>query len=160
MRYVTRLTTPVGEMWLVQEGEALVALRLPGEAAPEGELRETPLLKEAAAQIKDYFAGLRATFDLPLKPEGTEFRKAVWDALQKIPAGKTASYGEIARTIGKPKASRAVGSANHFNPLPLIIPCHRVIGSGGNMVGYGGGLELKRKLLDLESQFYRGQGDC
>jgi methylated-DNA-[protein]-cysteine S-methyltransferase len=156
MRYAMRVDTPVGEMWLVQEGDALTELRLPGDALPEGELKETPLLKEAASQLAEYFAGKRAAFDLPLKPEGTEFRRTVWAALIEIPAGRTASYGDIARAIGKPKASRAVGSANHFNPLPVFIPCHRVIGSGGSLVGYGGGLDLKQKLLELEEKFYKG----
>jgi methylated-DNA-[protein]-cysteine S-methyltransferase len=157
MRYVMRVDTPVGEMWLAQDGDALVELRLPGDAAPEGEPRETPLLKEAASQLGEYFAGRRASFDLPLKPEGTGFRRAVWAALIEIPAGKTASYGDIARAIGKPKASRAVGSANHANPLPVFIPCHRVIGSGGSLVGYGGGLDMKQKLLALEAQYYKGE---
>lgn len=155
MRYVSRLTTPVGEIRLAEEDGALVALRLPGEAAPEGEIRETPLLLEAAAQILAYFDGKRASFDLPLRPDGTAFRRAVWGALQKIPAGETRSYGDIARAVGKPGAARAVGSANHANPLPILIPCHRVIGANGTMVGYGGGLPLKEKLLALEVRFYR-----
>ncbi len=156
MRYVMRVDSPVGELWLVQDGDALTELKLPGDAAPEGEPGETPLLREAALQLAEYFEGRRAAFDLPLKPEGTGFRQAVWAALLKIPAGKTASYGDIARAIGKPKASRAVGSANHANPLPVFIPCHRVIGSGGALVGYGGGLDLKEKLLELEAKYYKG----
>lgn len=159
MRYVLRVDLPVGEMWLVQDGDALVELRLPGDAAPEGEHAETPLLREAALQLAEYFEGKRALFGLPLKPEGTEFRRAVWAALLDIPAGRTASYGDIALAIGKPQASRAVGSANHANPLPVFIPCHRVIGSGGALVGYGGGLDLKQKLLELEARYYKGQGD-
>ena len=154
MRNVLRVDTPVGEMWLVQEGDALVELKLPGEALPEGEMAETPLLRKAAAQLAEYFAGKRAAFDLPLAPEGTPFRRAVWAALMEIPAGRTASYGDIARAIGKPNAFRAVGSANHVNPLPVFIPCHRVIGSGGALVGYGGGLDLKGKLLALEARYY------
>lgn len=159
MRYVLRMDSPVGEMWLVQDGDALTELRLPGDAAPEGEHAETPLLREAALQLAEYFEGKRAVFDLPLKPEGTEFRRAVWAALLDIPAGSTASYGDIALAIGKPKASRAVGSANHANPLPVFIPCHRVIGSGGALVGYGGGLDLKQKLLELEAKYYKGEGE-
>lgn len=155
MRYVMRVDTPVGEMRLVQVGDALVELRLPGQTAPEGELEETPLLREAASQLAEYFAGRRAAFNLPLKPEGTQFRRAVWAALRDIPAGRTASYGDIARAIGKPGASRAVGSANHANPLPVLIPCHRVIGSRGALVGYGGGLDLKKKLLALEAMAYK-----
>ena len=157
MAYVMRVETPVGVMWLRQDRDALTGLRLPGEAAPEGELRETPLLRDAARQLTEYFDGGRADFDLPLRPEGTEFQRLVWAALEKIPAGETASYGEIARTVGRPRASRAVGSANHRNPLPVFIPCHRVIGAGGKLVGYGGGLDLKQKLLDHEAERYRNR---
>lgn len=157
MKTVMRVETPVGEMWLAQQGDALAELRLPGERAPEGEIGQTPLLLEAARQLREYFEGARAAFELPLNPEGTAFQKAVWAELMKIPAGETRTYGDIARAIKKPNASRAVGSANHHNPLPVVIPCHRVIGSGGALVGYGGGLPLKRELLELEERFYRGQ---
>lgn len=157
MKTVMRVETPVGEMWLAQQGDALAELRLPGERAPEGEIGQTPLLMEAARQLREYFEGARAAFELPLNPEGTAFQKAVWAELMKIPAGETRTYGDIARAIKKPNASRAVGSANHHNPLPVFIPCHRVIGSGGALVGYGGGLPLKRELLELEERFYRGQ---
>lgn len=157
MKTVMRVETPVGEMWLAQQGDALAELRLPGERAPEGEIGQTPLLLEAARQLREYFEGTRAAFELPLNPEGTAFQKAVWAELMKIPAGETRTYGDIARAIKKPNASRAVGSANHHNPLPVFIPCHRVIGSGGALVGYGGGLPLKRELLELEERFYRGQ---
>jgi len=157
MKTVMRVETPVGEMWLAQQGDALAELRLPGERAPEGEIGQTPLLLEAARQLREYFEGARAAFELPLNPEGTAFQKAVWAELMKIPAGETRTYGDLARAIGKPNASRAVGSANHHNPLPVVIPCHRVIGSGGALVGYGGGLPLKRELLELEQRFYRGQ---
>ena len=156
MRYIMRVDTPVGAMWLVEDGDALTGLRLPAEDAPQGEEKETPLLRKAASQLDEYFQGKRAVFDLPLKPEGTQFRRSVWAALLKIPAGKTVSYRDIARAIGKPNASRAVGSANHNNPLPVFIPCHRVIGSGGALVGYGGGVDLKEKLLALEVKYYRG----
>ena len=157
MKTVMRVETPVGETWLAQPGAALAELRLPGERAPEGEIGQTPLLLEAARQLREYFEGTRAAFELPLNPEGTAFQKAVWAELMKIPAGETRTYGDIARAIKKPNASRAVGSANHHNPLPVFIPCHRVIGSGGALVGYGGGLPLKRELLELEERFYRGQ---
>ncbi len=158
MRSVMRLETPVGAIWLSEEDGALSALRLPGEGAPEGEMRQTPLLREAAAQLGDYFAGRRARFDLPLAPRGTAFERAVWAALLEIPAGETATYGGVARAVGRPKAARAVGAANHKNPLPILIPCHRVIGAGGKMVGYGGGLPLKEALLGLEARHYLGQG--
>jgi methylated-DNA-[protein]-cysteine S-methyltransferase len=111
---------------------------------------ETPLIKKAAEQLAEYFAGKRAEFDLPLVPAGTEFQLSVWRALQTIPFGETRSYGEIAAQIGNPKACRAVGMANNRNPIAIVIPCHRVIGSDGSLTGYGGGLGIKQYLLDLE----------
>lgn len=103
-----------------------------------------------AAQLKAYFAGERTTFDVPLKLDGTPFQRRVWDALQTIPYGETVSYGELAKEIGSPSASRAVGLANGRNPVGIVVPCHRVVGSGGGLTGYGGGLERKRYLLDFE----------
>jgi methylated-DNA-[protein]-cysteine S-methyltransferase len=111
---------------------------------------ETPLIKKAAGQIEEYLSGKRKKFSLPLALSGTEFQMAVWKALQTIPYGETRSYGEIAVQIGKPKAARAVGMANHNNPVSIIVPCHRVIGHNGKLVGYGAGLPLKQYLLDLE----------
>jgi methylated-DNA-[protein]-cysteine S-methyltransferase len=111
---------------------------------------ETPLIQKAAAQIKEYFEGKRTQFKLPLAPHGTEFQLAVWRALQDIPYGETRSYKEIAAAIGRPKAVRAVGMANNRNPISIIVPCHRVIGHDGKLVGYGGGLPLKKYLLELE----------
>ena len=111
---------------------------------------ETPLIQKAAAQIKEYFEGGRKQFKLPIVMHGTEFQMAVWQALQKIPYGGTRSYGEIAASIGRPKAVRAVGMANNRNPISIIVPCHRVIGHDGKLVGYGGGLPLKQYLLELE----------
>jgi methylated-DNA-[protein]-cysteine S-methyltransferase len=105
-------------------------------------------------QLDAYFAGRLRVFELPLAPQGTEFQRTVWDALLRIPYGETTSYGALARSLGKPEASRAVGLANGRNPIPIVIPCHRVIGSGGSLTGYGGGLDLKRRLLALE----RGPG--
>ena len=107
---------------------------------------------EARKQLNDYFDGSRKEFDLPLKPTGTEFQRAVLDELQKIPYGTTASYGDIAKRIGRPKAVRAVGAANGRNPLPIIIPCHRVVGSTGDLTGFGGGLPTKEALLRLEME--------
>lgn len=109
-----------------------------------------PLLKQAVQELDEYFCGERQEFTLPLAPQGTPFQHLVWDALQKIPYGTTCSYGEIAAAIGNPKASRAVGMANNRNPLPILVPCHRVIGADGKLVGYAGGLDIKRKLLALE----------
>jgi len=114
------------------------------------EKKETPLIKKAANQIDEYFNGKRKIFDLPLVLHGTDFQVSVWKALQKIPYGKTRSYGEIAAAIGNPKASRAVGMANNRNPISIIVPCHRVIGSNGSLTGYAGGLEVKKRLLELE----------
>ena len=111
---------------------------------------ETPLIKKTAKQLEQYFAGSRRQFSLPLALKGTEFQKAVWEALQAIPYGKTRSYSDIAVTIGNPKAVRAVGMANHNNPIAIIVPCHRVIGKNGSLTGYASGIENKRLLLNLE----------
>jgi methylated-DNA-[protein]-cysteine S-methyltransferase len=110
-----------------------------------------PVLKEAAGQLAAYFGGELKAFDLPLAPEGTPFQRSVWDALLTIPYGETRSYLQMAILIGAPKAVRAVGAANGQNPIPIVIPCHRVIGSNGKLTGFGGGLPLKRQLLDLEA---------
>jgi len=113
---------------------------------------ETALIKKAAGQLEEYFAGKRKVFSLPLALNGTEFQKSVWRALQTIPYGETRSYKEIAVLTGSPKAYRAVGLANNRNPIAIIVPCHRVIGSNGDLVGFGGGLPLKKQLLDLEKR--------
>ena len=146
-----RFETPFGPMAL--EGEAaLTRLWLPGTLPdPDGRGEETPLLRAAREALLAYFAGERRDFDLPLAPAGTDFQRAVWDALRAIPYGQTRTYGEIAAAVGRPKAVRAVGQANHVNPLPIFIPCHRVVGKGGALTGYAGGLDLKRALLALES---------
>lgn len=116
----------------------------------EATTEETPLIREAASQLEAFLEGKQKAFDLPLAPQGTAFQKEVWHALLSIPYGETRSYGQIAAQIGRPKACRAVGMANHHNPISILIPCHRVIGAQGDLVGYGGGLELKEKLLNLE----------
>lgn len=115
-------------------------------------VNETVLLKRANKQLQEYFSGKRKIFDLPLAPSGTEFQQKVWSSLQKIPYGKTNSYKEIAESIGNIKAARAVGMANNKNPILILIPCHRVIGANGKLVGYAGGLEVKEKLLKIEKQ--------
>ncbi|WP_271712404.1 methylated-DNA--[protein]-cysteine S-methyltransferase [Anaeromicropila herbilytica] len=115
------------------------------------EKRETPIIQEAYQQLLEYFSGTRTKFELSISPEGTEFQKKVWNALRDIPYGETRSYKEIATFIGNEKASRAVGNANNKNPIPIIIPCHRVIGANGKLVGYAGGLDKKKKLLDIEA---------
>ena len=115
-------------------------------------ISETPLLTEAAKQLLEYFSGNRTSFDLPLAPSGTEFQQKVWQALQTIPYGETWSYKKVAEAIGNPKASRAVGMANNKNPIAIMIPCHRVIGANGKLVGYAGGLDIKSTLLELETR--------
>ncbi|MGN1033111.1 MAG: methylated-DNA--[protein]-cysteine S-methyltransferase, partial [Intestinibacter sp.] len=113
-------------------------------------VQESCLIKEAYVQLKEYIEGQRKQFDLPLNPKGTEFQKRVWRELTKIPYGETRSYKDIAIAVGNEKASRAVGMANNKNPIPIVIPCHRVVGSNKKLVGYAGGLDLKERLLNLE----------
>ena len=155
-RYAMAVETPYGLMALVQRGEWLTELRFGGELYERETLRETRLLHTAAEQLAAYFAGKRTAFDLPLAPLGTAFQAAVWRALVAgVPYGQTVTYGELARRAGSPAGARAVGMANHANPLPIVIPCHRVIGTGGRLVGYGGGLPLKTSLLRLEGAAFR-----
>ena len=151
MRYST-LTTPIGELLLTADDDgALTAVHLPNRHGDtDGWERDDALLEPARRQLTEYFAGERTAFDLPLRPTGAPFQLRVWEALQRIPYGETASYGEIARELGHPTASRAVGAANGRNPIAIVVPCHRVIGADGSLTGYGGGLECKRALLDLE----------
>ena len=155
-------STPIGQLLIVSDGEALTEVRFVNE--PEGEVAakevETlssparsagPLLTAVRDQLDAYFSGHSKEFDLPIRPDGTPFQKRVWAALQEIPYGKTVSYGELSQRLGDPEAIRAVGAANGQNPIPIIIPCHRVIGADGSLVGYGGGLARKRALLELET---------
>lgn len=125
----------------------------PGEYLTE----ETPLLKEAANQLKEYLTGKRTAFDLPLHPEGTPFARSCWNALLTIPYGETRTYGEQAALTGNPKAARAVGRANGLNPISIFIPCHRIIGANGSLTGFAGGLEMKKRLLDLEKETVRNE---
>ena len=141
-----QMSTPVGTITIIEQGGAITGISFGGC----GEEEKTELLSEAKRQLSEYFAGTRRTFDLPLNPSGTPFQKEVWRALTEIPYGETRSYAEIARAIGRDKAFRAVGMANHNNPILIIIPCHRVIGADGSLTGYGGGLDKKRFLLRLE----------
>jgi methylated-DNA-[protein]-cysteine S-methyltransferase len=140
--------SPVGPLHLVQSRGALVALHLNARPGPEN--LDDPVLAAATTQLREYFAGTRTSFELPLAMHGNEFEQRVWAALRAIPYGETASYGEIAEQIGAPGAARAVGVANARNPIAIIVPCHRVIGANGKLVGFGGGLPMKRALLDLE----------
>lgn len=154
--YYCYLDTPIGELLLAGEEGALSMIGFPKGSMrrePEADwiFNEKPLAK-ACTQLNEYFAGRRKEFDLPLKLNGTEFQVSVLEALQDIPYGQTTSYGEIAKRIGRPKAVRAVGAANGRNPIPIVVPCHRVIGSTGDLTGFGGGLDTKEALLRLEAE--------
>jgi methylated-DNA-[protein]-cysteine S-methyltransferase len=147
----TSMETPVGRLWLVGSDAGLSGVLWPGsppEGVPDG---GHPVLEAARAQLEEYFAGERRSFDLPLDLHGTEFQRRAWLALADIPYGETRSYGEQARLLGVPRAARAVGAANGRNPVSIVLPCHRVIGAGGGLTGFGGGLAVKRALLELEA---------
>jgi len=148
--------SPIGRILLAGDGDSLTLLGFPsGSMARRHEkdwVEDKKPFKEVIKQLKQYFKGELEEFDLPLAPMGTNFQQSVWQALTEIPYGETWSYGQLAKHIGRPKASRAVGAANGVNPIPIIVPCHRVIGSSGKLTGFGGGLETKAFLLDLESK--------
>lgn len=144
--------TPIGRVGIAEENDSLTQMTFRTEPPVGAVLEETPLILRCKQALDEYFAGKRKAFDLPLCPKGTEFQKKVWAALCEIPYGETRTYGEIAAAVGNPKAARAVGMANNRNPISVIVPCHRVIGSGGKLVGYGGGLDKKEFLLDLERE--------
>ena len=147
------IATPVGHLLLCCDGEAIVGVSF--AEPPETEEAEWPecgLLKRCKDEITLYFEGKLRDFAVPLKPEGTDFRKKCWEALRTIPYGKTIAYKELAVMVNNPKASRAVGQANHRNPIAIIVPCHRVIGAGGKLTGFGGGLEKKQFLLEHEQK--------
>lgn len=147
---VQPLDTPIGVIHLAVDDDELVELQLPNHPAPDGTRGKHPVLTAAAKQLREYFAGKRSDFDLPLAPRGTEFQERVWKQLLRIRHGETCSYADVARAIGAPTASRAVGAANGKNPIAIIIPCHRVIGASGSLTGYGGGMPTKRWLLEHE----------
>lgn len=152
MIFTKKFSSALGEFTLSEEAGALILCHL-GDEMPEklmGEMRDTPLLLRAERELKEYLGGERRAFSLPLRPQGTPFQLAVWQALREIPYGDTRSYGEIAARIGNPRACRAVGMANHRNPLLIFIPCHRVIGASGQLTGFGAGISVKEKLLKLE----------
>jgi methylated-DNA-[protein]-cysteine S-methyltransferase len=154
--WFAELNSPLGKLTLESDGEALTRIRLPEEKweadSKTERIRKPELFAEAAAQLGAFFKGELSKFDLKLNPRGTDFQKMVWGLLCEIPRGQTITYGELAQRAGNPKASRAVGAANGKNPLPIIIPCHRVIGSNGKLTGYAGGVEAKKTLLDLEGE--------
>ena len=146
------LQSPIGNIIISEENENIVELNIDNEKKINIKESQTPLLIETAKQLEEYFLGKRKQFDIPLKPKGTEFMQKVWNELKNIPYGETRTYKDIAISIGNEKASRAVGMANNKNPIPIIIPCHRVIGSNKSLVGYALGLGVKEYLLNLEKQ--------
>jgi methylated-DNA-[protein]-cysteine S-methyltransferase len=162
----TFLPTPIGKLLVARNESAAITeihfekpARLVGDVSTartervrDGWRRDDSAFDDIAKQLRDYFAGALREFDLPLEPVGTPFQQSVWSVLRTIPYGETWSYLDVAQTIGKPSACRAVGAANGANPIPIVIPCHRVIGTGGGLTGFGGGIDLKRRLLALEAQ--------
>lgn len=152
--YYTQLESPVGNLLLTLEDEQLTNICMSNQkrtvkVQPDW-VQSDRHFRTLARQLEDYFRGKRRTFDIPIRPQGTDFQMAVWQQLSKIPYGATATYGDIAKRIDNPKAVRAVGLANGRNPLPIVIPCHRVIGSNGQLTGFGGGLKNKALLLKIE----------
>lgn len=161
--------TKLGKMFIAEDDQGISEVTLCRDIIPGAEdsmgkdigllkskeylLEETLLIRETAAQLEQYFDGKRKDFSVKLNPKGTDFQKKVWEALQAIPYGETRSYRQIAEAVGNSKASRAVGMANHHNPIMCIVPCHRVIGASGNLVGYAGGLDIKAQLLSMEKQY-------
>ncbi|HZJ82930.1 MAG TPA: methylated-DNA--[protein]-cysteine S-methyltransferase [Clostridia bacterium] len=144
--------TPIGEIAIGEQDGAITHVLYKDHSLPEEYIvEETPILKEANRQLQEYFAGKRKDFSLDLNPSGTPFMKSVWTSLQNIPYGETRSYKDIAISVERDKAYRAVGLANNRNPISIFIPCHRVIGSNGALIGYGGGLDIKTFLLELEN---------
>jgi methylated-DNA-[protein]-cysteine S-methyltransferase len=144
------LDSPIGGLRIHVSAGLVTAIDF-GASSPRGSRTSDPLLDRAEWQLAEYFAGDRTEFDLSLASDGTEFQKKVWSELLRIPYGETASYGEIARRLGyEPGISRAVGAANGANPIPIVVPCHRVIGADGSITGYAGGVDRKRTLLELE----------
>ncbi len=145
------LDTPIGRLVLESDGNVLIGIWLPTQARPrQGQGHDAPpVLKDTATQLEEYFAQERTEFDVPMEFDGTAFQKEVWAELTHIPYGTTISYGELARRVGRPKGPRAVGQANGRNPIPIIVPCHRVV-AGNGIGGYGGGLPMKRTLLATE----------
>ncbi|HTT11629.1 MAG TPA: methylated-DNA--[protein]-cysteine S-methyltransferase [Burkholderiaceae bacterium] len=151
------LDSPIGELLLAGDGEVVTAIWMQSHRSERHRVREWQrddrAFAAARAQLDEYFAGERFEFDLPLAASGTEFQRKVWSELRRIPYGETLSYGQLARRVGQPGAARAVGLANGSNPLPIVVPCHRVIGADGSLTGFGGGIERKRWLLAHEARF-------
>ena len=151
MKNIKMIASPIGCLYLAEENGSITDLTAQEESwFKESTWQESWLLDEAARQLEEYFAQKRQNFELPLAPKGTPFQQKVWQTLQKIPYGQTRSYQEIAVMINSPKSCRAVGGANHHNPVMIIIPCHRVIGKNGSLTGFGGGLSMKEALFLIE----------
>lgn len=153
MKYIWYYETPIGKLGIAEEDEAISHILFDGDMSLDSyEKKETKIIKEMAKQLKAYFAGKLKQFDVPLCLKGTQFQRDSWQALMEIPYGQTCSYKDVAIKLGNPKAVRAVGLANNRNKIPIVIPCHRVIGSNGKLVGYAGGLSIKQQLIDLEAE--------
>jgi len=151
MKNAVFLSTPIGEVGIAEKNGAVTNVFFEQTVRPkEFILKETPILTEAKKQLIEYFEGKRQTFSIPLAPEGTPFEQEVWNALLTVSYGKTSTYGELAAALGRPGAARAVGRANSRNPVSIFLPCHRIIGKGGSLTGYAGGLAAKAFLLTLE----------
>ena len=149
--------SPFGPVRMDYEGDVLLRLRTVEPTKERGE--PTELTKKVFSQLQEYFSGQRQTFDFPYELRGTEFQKKVWAALETIPYGQTRSYREVAQAVGNPKAVRAVGAANGKNPMWIVVPCHRVVGTNGTLTGYAGGIDMKRRLLELEQQVLKRNGE-
>lgn len=161
MIYYWRYETPIGDLMAAEEDGAVIRLCMAREGGsfPEekgegaAQEKETKVLKQVYQELTEYFQGRRRVFHTPVRLFGSSFQMEVWEALQRIPYGETRSYGQLAASIGKPRACRAVGGANHKNPVMILVPCHRVIGANGSLTGFGGGLDIKQQLLELERRF-------
>lgn len=154
MKVTAFYQTVLGLIGITESGGVITELFFRKEGYPQdGKEQETPLLREAAKQVEEYFSGKRKSFSLPLVAAATDFQKKVWAALGEIPYGETWSYKQVANYIGQPSAARAVGMANNKNPILIVTPCHRVVGADGKLVGYAGGLDVKEKLLALENHY-------
>lgn len=145
------MDSPMGPLTVASTERGIASIHF-GGSLPDGAVSDPAANHETVEQLTQYFQGRRTRFELPLDVEGTPFQKAVWNELLRIPYGETRSYGEIAKAVGRPGAARAVGMANHDNPIAVVIPCHRVVGRDGSLTGYAGGLHLKAQLLSIESQ--------
>ncbi|QSX07998.1 methylated-DNA--[protein]-cysteine S-methyltransferase [Alkalibacter rhizosphaerae] len=148
--YKTSMESPIGKLWIVAGEEGICRIVFGKEPQEKMEAKTTDLLVQCMIQLDEYFSGKRREFDIPLVPDSTPFQRRVYDRLLAIPYGQTQSYKDIAIAVGSPKGMRAVGGANNKNPIPIIIPCHRVIGADGRLIGYGGGVSIKKWLLDHE----------